>query len=319
MVRPVATERDMDFVVLYMKALTVEEPGKPTHHTVGRRSAFDVMAGCYPHLSRENTRRGGVSPFDMTKALRKAEFPTVKMRSSSFAKRFTNVEPTPANCHRYANRRWRNPDDPEDLAHIRDVLPRLNRAIQFDCSLENCLVALRHAFTITDHNVKRRELAHPSLPGAESVVGDHRPSNQRDFSPACTSPTSSSDATSSCDGNVKHSNAPRPSLTHTKSVMGHHRLCNQRDFSPACTSPTSSNDANSSWGGASACTSPHSSCDGDGLALRAKHVQHARQREPSIQAPTQNRGAAWDMSRYCNDALTLYFQCILRIHNDARP
>lgn len=188
----------MDFCVLFMRALTVEETGKPTHHTVGRRSAYDVLGGCYPPLSRELHPRHGVSAFEMTKALRKAEFQTVKMRISSFSKRFPNVAATPANCHRYANRRWRNPDDHDDLSHISSVLPHLNRAISSNCSLETCLQALRHAVTVTDYNVKHRKFARPSLTDTESVLRDH--GKQCALSPTSISPTSSYDADSRCDG-----------------------------------------------------------------------------------------------------------------------
>lgn len=149
--------------MLFASAITVTaspSEGDPSTDTVGRTGAhslFDVLSKVCPSATRDRHGRGdGVSEAELNKLVEKAGFQRIRFRAR--ARSLVNRESDDYNSYRFGKRRWRNPDDPNDMEAIAKVWQYF--AGFTACSLEDMAQILREAISAeTLFKTKRRTQA----------------------------------------------------------------------------------------------------------------------------------------------------------------
>eukprot|EP00961_Rhodomonas_salina_P092375 1242912-Rhodomonas_salina.1 len=147
MVRPRASQRNHQLSVLFANIVTTTAslPRGPLKDTIGRKgphSLFEVLSKVCPSATRDRSR-DGVSEVEYNKALEKDGFQRVRVRFRESSQQLTEEESEGASVYRFAGRRWRNPDDSDDMAALVKAWPLLSEIVA--CSLMDAVQILREA------------------------------------------------------------------------------------------------------------------------------------------------------------------------------
>mmetsp|Transcript_49196 Transcript_49196/g.100451 ORF Transcript_49196/g.100451 Transcript_49196/m.100451 type:complete len:259 (+) Transcript_49196:115-891(+) len=145
MVRPSASPKNRAFGVLFAQSVTVKQDGPLTIHSVGRTgtdSLHALLSVAFPDAVRQNRRRG-LSEIEFNKEVERAGFTKIRLRYLN-----NNCEGIPGSFYRFGGRKWRNPDDPKDLAFLNAAWRQMNENFQSPqvqgCSFEKFTELLRN-------------------------------------------------------------------------------------------------------------------------------------------------------------------------------
>eukprot|EP00961_Rhodomonas_salina_P088588 1191586-Rhodomonas_salina.1 len=120
MVRPQASPRNKELALLVAKVITttpsfIRSPCKDTIGRCGEHSMYDVFSKVCPSATRDHSRTG-VTEAELNKVLEKDGFLRVRVRSS--IRQLENMPAKSCSFYSFGKRRWRNPDDADDMAAI---------------------------------------------------------------------------------------------------------------------------------------------------------------------------------------------------------
>lgn len=219
MVRACASQESKDFGHLFCVTVTAEiakdQPGY-TKNTVGRSgeyAIFDALQRCFPGAARTG-RRDGVSQVELNKHLEKcAGFLRYRYRANN------------SSCYRYAHRRWRNPDDPVDMAFLTSLWDHVNAkgtALGEGCSLDKCCEILK-LFSMNDqfdfHSCTVYEPTHARGKGISSQERGDAHHDTTSDSEDMSRNKGNADTSDESDGEGQDRNQPRSAANNVQSGL----------------------------------------------------------------------------------------------------
>eukprot|EP00961_Rhodomonas_salina_P028247 381526-Rhodomonas_salina.1 len=119
--RPQPSSRNKQLSLIFANSVTAPSSRvTPSPDTVGRTDApslFDVFSRVCPSATRDQHGRGdGMSLAKFNKLLEADGFQRIRLRAR--ARKIVDRESEDFNSYRFGGRRWRDPDNPEDMAAI---------------------------------------------------------------------------------------------------------------------------------------------------------------------------------------------------------
>lgn len=149
--RPTASKENKQFGVFFANVVTVPvESRSTTVARSGEGAIFYIFAQCFPDLVRTNSRNG-LTQLEFNKYLQTNDFPLIRKRNRSK----TCMSPRkklaffPPSSFRFSGRRWRNPDNLEDLAYLRSAWPIVTKGLNA-ITFEGFCDAVREAIALDD-------------------------------------------------------------------------------------------------------------------------------------------------------------------------
>lgn len=179
--RPTASKENKQFGAFFANIVTVPVPSRSiTVARSGEGAVFYVFAQCFPDLVRTHSRNG-LTQLEFNKFLQSNDFPLIRKRnrSKSCVSPRAKLEFFPPSSFRFAGRRWRNPDDQEDLAYLCSAWPIVSKGLKA-ISFEGFCDAMRDAIRLDEQMGEMVES------GSETNSG--RSSPRADTLSACSTP-----------------------------------------------------------------------------------------------------------------------------------
>ena len=171
--RPTASKENKQFGAFFANIVTV--PVQSRSMTVARSgegAIFYVFAQCFPDLVRTHSRNG-LTQLEFNKFLQSNDFPLIRKRnrSKSSVSPRAKLEFFPPSSFRFAGRRWRNPDDQEDLAYLCSAWPIVSKGLKA-ISFEGFCNAMRDAIRLDEQMGEMVESASETMSGCSSPRAD---------------------------------------------------------------------------------------------------------------------------------------------------
>mmetsp|Transcript_15950 Transcript_15950/g.36449 ORF Transcript_15950/g.36449 Transcript_15950/m.36449 type:complete len:305 (-) Transcript_15950:58-972(-) len=148
MVRPVASDENKALGLKFASTVTTEvsNQGRNVIARSGRLSIFSALRECCPSAIRNNDPwigRYGMTEIEFNKVLERNGFSKIRDRGAGAPViEFTDSENGKAARYFFANRKWRNPSDPEDLEVLKrgwEALQNTSYIFSGQCTLERFL------------------------------------------------------------------------------------------------------------------------------------------------------------------------------------
>lgn len=200
MVRAAASPKNREFAVVFSQTVTEKTCGaSPASSIVGRsgdNSLFEVFGQCFPSAVRTHSRNG-VTLIEFNKELERAEFLRVRHRNTMQK----IVDDAEKSTYFWGARRWRDPDNAEDLAHLQYLWKSFNHYQSDNATFNKICDILRHTIAVEECRPKPRVISKRQAGLKDSIPCSPTSPISRDASysiaSACTTPCMSR-ASSAC-------------------------------------------------------------------------------------------------------------------------